>query len=311
MMTLIVGAGLTGLIIANRLKTSSNDDVLLVEKSRGVGGRMATRRIENARFDHGAQFYALREPLDSLHKRWLNTSLVKPWFDRHGVVHFSCTTGMTALAKDLADAIDVRFEQRVVELFKTPTGWRTVFESGAELFTDRVILTCPLPQALEILKASHLAYDPHLDLILYAKAVVALIQTKSGGDSLASPNGYTQLTGSQIFSIADQRKKGLSEIPSLTVTLTPESSDAFFETPDESVIGGVIDELKRRDPTFSSTSVQIKKWRFSHPLQVASMNYANPHEQLFIAGDAFGGPSLNGAAKSANALSDALTGSKR
>ncbi len=47
--TVIVGAGLTGLMLANRLGPMAHK-LTLIEKSRGVGGRMATRRSEAARF---------------------------------------------------------------------------------------------------------------------------------------------------------------------------------------------------------------------------------------------------------------------
>ena len=49
----IIGAGLSGLTAAHDLKEHAN--VTLYEKSRGVGGRLATRRAEPFSFDHGAQ----------------------------------------------------------------------------------------------------------------------------------------------------------------------------------------------------------------------------------------------------------------
>ena len=54
----IIGAGLLGLTAAHDLKEHAN--VTLYEKSRGVGGRLATRRAEPFSFDHGAQFFKAR-----------------------------------------------------------------------------------------------------------------------------------------------------------------------------------------------------------------------------------------------------------
>ena len=54
----IIGAGLAGLTAANILKNNAN--ITLFEKSRGVGGRIATRRSEPYFFDHGAQFFKAR-----------------------------------------------------------------------------------------------------------------------------------------------------------------------------------------------------------------------------------------------------------
>ena len=38
------------------------EDILIVEKSRSVGGRLATRRIGEGKADHGAQFFTVRSP---------------------------------------------------------------------------------------------------------------------------------------------------------------------------------------------------------------------------------------------------------
>ena len=47
----IIGAGISGLTLANRL--NSTFEVVVLEKSRGIGGRMATRQAEPFAFDHG------------------------------------------------------------------------------------------------------------------------------------------------------------------------------------------------------------------------------------------------------------------
>jgi predicted NAD/FAD-dependent oxidoreductase len=53
---LVIGAGLAGLSCACALREQSVD-VRVLEKSRGVGGRCATRRIEGQPVDHGLAFY--------------------------------------------------------------------------------------------------------------------------------------------------------------------------------------------------------------------------------------------------------------
>jgi len=58
---LILGAGLAGLLAAADLQASGFQS-LVVDKGRGVGGRLASRRIGSATFDHGAQFITARTP---------------------------------------------------------------------------------------------------------------------------------------------------------------------------------------------------------------------------------------------------------
>lgn len=52
----VVGAGIAG-ITAARTLAQAGWQVTVFEKSRGAGGRMATRRTAFGGFDHGAQFF--------------------------------------------------------------------------------------------------------------------------------------------------------------------------------------------------------------------------------------------------------------
>ncbi len=54
----IIGAGISGLILAQRLKDHA--DIVVYEKARGVGGRMSTRYADPFYFDHGTQFFTAR-----------------------------------------------------------------------------------------------------------------------------------------------------------------------------------------------------------------------------------------------------------
>ena len=303
--TLIVGAGLTGLVLAKRL-LDSKQRVSLIEKSKGVGGRMATRRTDTARFDHGAQFYTLQETIKDIHEQWLQESLVNEWFTVDNKFYFKSANGMTALAKNLARGLNIDFEKRLASLARHGDRWKLKLESGDEIESDRVVLTAPLPQSLEILRVSDIDFDPALAKIGYAKAVVALIEVETMSTSMAGPNGYLEPKGPLLFSISDQKLKGLSTTPSLTVTLNADSSETLYDQTDAQIIDVISNELRRLDPDFRASSIQIKKWRYSHPLSRFEKPYVIAAPDLYLAGDAFGGPSLNGAVRSANALAEKL-----
>ncbi|MSO32728.1 MAG: FAD-dependent oxidoreductase, partial [Ilumatobacteraceae bacterium] len=55
----VVGAGIAGLTAARALSHAGHS-VIVLDKGRSVGGRMATRRIGDATVDHGAQFFTVR-----------------------------------------------------------------------------------------------------------------------------------------------------------------------------------------------------------------------------------------------------------
>jgi len=57
----IVGAGIVGLV-AGRSLHARGRSVLIVDKGRGVGGRLVTRGFEGGIFDYGAQFFTVRNP---------------------------------------------------------------------------------------------------------------------------------------------------------------------------------------------------------------------------------------------------------
>lgn len=75
----VVGAGVAGLTAARNL--SASDDVVVVDKGRGVGGRLATRRIGEATFDHGAQFITTHTPeFAEIVAGWERAGVARPWF---------------------------------------------------------------------------------------------------------------------------------------------------------------------------------------------------------------------------------------
>ena len=87
MRVVIVGAGICGLVAGRRL-ADSDADVVLVDKGRSVGGRLATRRIGDATVDHGAQFFTVRTPafqrqVDDWVDRGLATPQPRPHVHAH------------------------------------------------------------------------------------------------------------------------------------------------------------------------------------------------------------------------------------
>lgn len=170
----IVGAGMAGLAAAHKLSQTRPDlAVTLYEKSRGVGGRVATRHAYGAVFDHGAQY--IKAPSQQL-EALLRTGSAQPvdipapvWtFDASGTIEagdpqlnhegkWTYADGITRLAKQLAGGLDIRSSLRVGRFEHDGGTFRLFDAEGEQLDTfDAVLLTPPAPQTAELVAASTL-----------------------------------------------------------------------------------------------------------------------------------------------------------
>ena len=116
---IVIGAGLAGLAAARDL-SRLGFSVLMLEKSKGVSGRAATKRLEVAgqpiRADHGAQFFTVRgQRLSAILPKFLEAGISFEWtrgFPRWtsgglgqrepGHPRYACADGMSALGKAFA-----------------------------------------------------------------------------------------------------------------------------------------------------------------------------------------------------------------
>jgi renalase len=302
----IVGAGLCGLTISQELKSKPH---FIIEKSKSVGGRMATRRDGLATYDHGAQFYSQTNVENFFwHQRWSENRLSRSWFENEKGHFFSSATGMNSLAKDLAFGQKVIFQERVITINANSTDIQISCDSGSVFEADRIILTSPLPQSLDILKNSKIQYPLKLESIHYAKALVGLFQLKDQFNGVSKEFKFLRPASAAIFSIADNRSKGLSELPSWTVVMNEKWSELHFDQPDEIIIGLMRTELESyfSEPIQIEKS-QIKKWRYSHPTSESSDFYCSLLDgKIILAGDGFSTGSLRGAVNSALAVVEFL-----
>lgn len=159
----IVGAGLAAASLWRVLRGQHHIEIF--EKSRGLGGRLATRRQDGVQFNHGAQFLTARskEFLDFLGEcaaiEWKPriTTLSqdrqpykRDWFEPHWVG----TPSMSALLKPVFDQCPLELGRRIERLEKTSQGWQLQGEGWNSSDFDAVVMTCPAEQASALLPAS-------------------------------------------------------------------------------------------------------------------------------------------------------------
>lgn len=165
----IIGAGIAGLTCAKELQKQGLK-VQVFEKSRGVGGRMSTRRGPSWQCDHGAQYFTARsaEFREEL-ARWEAAGVAQRWSARLCVIEgphspwretganlerYVGVPSMTAPAQFLAASQAVELEAHVDGLRREACGWRLhiLGKGWQETHYDAVVIAMPAPQAQILLK---------------------------------------------------------------------------------------------------------------------------------------------------------------
>jgi predicted NAD/FAD-dependent oxidoreductase len=161
----VVGAGISGLTAARQLQ-ATGCDVRVFDKARGPGGRMSTRRQDGYEFDHGAQYFTVRdESFRQAVGHWRNRGMVEVWpgqivklsdgnaqFEHEPRERFVAVPRMNALCHDLSDALTVTFNSPVSRILRVEGAWALSLEDGRELgHFDLVIVTTPPAQLAPLL----------------------------------------------------------------------------------------------------------------------------------------------------------------
>lgn len=145
----IIGAGMAGLTCASQL-AKGGKDVVLFDKGRGPGGRMATRRAEvdgeTLHFDHGAQYFTVRDGRFAAQvEAWDAAGVVARW-PAAGAGAYVGTPGMNAPIRAMAETHDTRFGVRIENLARVENGWQLDGEGVPDKVFEAVIVAVPAEQ---------------------------------------------------------------------------------------------------------------------------------------------------------------------
>jgi predicted NAD/FAD-dependent oxidoreductase len=313
---LIIGAGISGLL-AGQILSRAGHPVTILEKSRGVGGRMATRRIKNGVFDHGAQFFTVRDPqFQNWVDRWLRQGKAVEWTrsfsksdlisEANGHPRYRGANGMTAIPKVLSQDLDIRLQTHVKSISRNGELWRVEVEDSKIFDTSQLILTAPVPQSLHMLKTGGVVLPAvelqRLQSIQYHPCIAVLVLLKN--PSNIPPPGGIKLDSNPIQWLADNAQKGISpKSTAVTIHAAADFSRQNFDQNADQLAETLITAAK---PWLGDDiqDWQLHKWRYSQPAQIVSERFLEIPDlpSLFFVGDGFGGPRVEGAALSGMAV---------
>lgn len=186
----IIGAGMAGLKAANTLHKIGMD-VTVFEKSRGLGGRLASRRTEFGHFNHGAQYVTARHPgFNDYLNQAAQFNAAQNWQPNlhRGGDHSSPTgnvvpevSGNLALEKwyqgapqmnkligPLVEPFEIRKQHRITKIDAvTPRSFALHDDLDGEFGPfDGVIVTAPAPQTAELLRPLSPRFDPIGEVVM-------------------------------------------------------------------------------------------------------------------------------------------------
>ncbi len=305
---LIIGAGMSGLSAARELQNSGHE-VVVVDKGRGIGGRMATRRFAGGRFDHGAQFFTTRsDEFKAATQNWRSENVAHHWFDGtptpdqpikdDGHPRYCGNDGMTGIGKHLMSGLNVQLGHEIETLARANGVWTATTLDGATFEGEELILTAPIPQALKLFDTSDCQLPTMmretLESVTYEPCFAVLAQL-DGPSNIAAP-GLIYVNGDPIWWVADNYQKGVSPIEG-SVTIHSSGSYARKRYDDDQTQVG--EELIAACKEWLGSDVkefEVRRWRYSKPENPLDIGIARAENcAVTFAGDALMGAKIEGA----------------
>jgi len=285
----VLGAGIGGLVCGRTLKKAGHE-VTVLEKSRSLGGRCASRKFGDHVVDHGLQYFTLRDP--AVRKEVEEVAgaelckLTAPILQaepkgavyREGEERFYLHSGNHRLGRILAEGLEVLTETEVPKVEKS---WRTWKMAGREF--DAVISCAPWPQsaALAGLKISEPGYDPCLTVLLEYQV------GRAGGEG-----AYARVDASGKDALAwiacENVKEGrvAEGCTVYVIQASPEYSRQHLEQNPEywaSDLQVLLEKTWNLDPS-KRASVFAHRWRYARRRESAPMPKDLP-KGFFLCGD--------------------------
>lgn len=320
----VIGAGLSGLICARSL-SGHGHAVSVFDKARGVGGRMSTRRIADQSFDHGAQYFTVRDPLFARQvESWRQVGCVATWkgkitvLDAGGVrskesniERFVGVPGMNAICRHLAVDLDVTLETRVDSLEHVGDRWRLTSDGQSDLGSfDAVVISTPAPQAAELLLKAAPAVAARASQVEMAPCWAVMA-------SFAKPldlgfDGAFVHDSALSWVARNTSKPGRPQGEAWLLHASPDWSLAHLALDKKDVARQLLEAFGSAVGGFSAgpADLDAHRWRFALPTEpLTEPCLFDAGLRLGVCGDWCGGPRVEGAFLSGEAAAGRLQGS--
>lgn len=322
----VIGAGLAGLAAARTL-TDAGVRVTVFEKSRGVGGRTATRREGLWAFDHGAQYATFRDArLAPWVTSWVEAGVLVEWKATiavreggawrdapEGPTRWVGAPGMSALARHLAHDLPVRLGTTVGSATRSEAGWLLRDAEGGSLGTfDHLLVTAPAPQAATLLASDAPALAAACANVAFhpARAVLCVLERPA---DITWDAAFVNDDSHLAWVARNAGKPGRDGTHECWVLHgTRAHSVATLEDENDVAIAPMLEAFARLLGPDAPRVVHAQghRWRYAIPEPVFEADAVwDASLQAGVAGDWCGGPRVEGALLSGMALAGRVLGS--
>ena len=307
----IIGAGVSGLSLSQSLALAEWD-VTLFEKSRGLGGRLSTRRYGQDRVNHGCNFFQGDQKLFG--EDWqksLMSDLLSPvpgsreeplWYSRLGNSEWARTL--------LHPKVNLGFNQTLERIQKQDGLWRLDFADGSQHTCQTLVLTAPIPQSVSLLEAMAQDFPKQvwqsLLGLVYAPCW-SLIAKLEEGMNLPFP-GYLLGVHPDLDLIADQQALGLSQELYYVVHSGASFSHHLLDASKEQVYEEIMERLSPWVDAGSVLSYDLHRWRYARAIKPLGLPYVQLSEspRLFLLSDGISAGTVSACAEGSLGLASFL-----
>ena len=283
----IIGAGIAGLACAQRLRDAGLGATLF-DKSRGVGGLLATRRAtlggSEIAFDHGATHFTARsEGFTRLVAAWEKAGLVARW-PAAGADSWVGTPTMTAPLKALAEDLDVGLSRPVTALTRSGNSWTLHSEAKRLGKFDAAVIAIPAEQAAPILSLHDFEMARAAMSVRYNPCWTAMFAFEDRIDALPD---FLRGSGPIVTAVRDSAKPGRAPGERWVVQAGWSWSEARLTCDSASVAPSLLAELGKVAGRSLPPPIHCaaNRWLFSQPSGQELKLLWNPAIGLGACGD--------------------------
>lgn len=331
----VIGSGVSGLTCAQELQKAGYK-VIVLDKSRVVGGRMATRRVSGTRADHGVRYLEpkgellqqliqdlqTQEPLENKLQLWTNTlyefkqNQLQP--QAISQPYYIMPSGMNTVGKIMAEGLNIQLNSRVESVtITTENNWQCHIESTdknnpelPEIVTAKsLVIAIPAPQALMLLESSDIEFESiflnQIKSVEYDPCITVMAgYSKEHNPDIPNWKAVTFSDDPILAWVGIDSSKRLHPTQAVFVIQSNSNfAQQYLEATDLNAVGQkLIDQAANTLLPWLDTPewIQIHRWRYAFcrtPLRVSYLTNTTLLP-LVCAGDWCGGNQIEGALKS-------------